>query len=483
MAKKAGNKAGEAFVEIGLDKNPLVRSLASVQTTFTSVLASMATQAGKFSKSLGGGLGLSGLLGGGGLAGGFALALKEGLALEEGLKLLAFAAQRTGKDGRKLREFVDGLLPSMRELTPLTLNQLRAMAALGTVYGKTGEELKKFLRQSAALAQVTGDDPVATAEKFAKALRRPGPGTLSQFGIPELAPGPGTTAKAIQERLLAFVNSLEDAARASLGLPSERLDSVKKIVKDWFAALGTAAIEAAFDFFGPKGQGKRQDTASRNVVSAKTAGGIDRALEQGLITEQQAQELREAITTGGKGKGRFFKTTPGTAMRPRFREIKESGLLDALIGVGKFVRGVVGDIGAVFGSDLVAKRKGREVARVKSADFSIGNIANRFSGGFPTASELRNQSQFTEDIADDIAAAQAETNFRMFGLTPEQVATRGGILDTPERLALSDDESASRRDLIDATRNLVDILQDFTPTGIGAGALPRPGSQIPEFFP
>jgi hypothetical protein len=452
MAKKAGSKVGEAFVELGLDTNPLVNSLKSAQATFASTLKTMSTQASKFGSALGKGLGLGGMLGAGGLAGGLALAVQKGLAMEDALKKLGFAANFAGRDGAKLLQFVDGLLPSMRELYPATVNQNRAIGALGTTYGKAGEELRQFMRQSFALAQRTGDDPVATALKYAEALRRPGPGTLSQFGIPEMAPG--TTPRDIREHLIAVVKSTEAAAKEAMALPSQKIALVKAKVSDWFSALGQAAIEGAMGVFSESARNERklrrearERAASVPVPDAsKLTPGvdaqIDRAMQQGLLSKDEARDFRQVIRSGGKSLERGGVTRVGRKV------------LDVLIGTGRAVRGVFG-----FAAGL-DPQTGQPMSRKDMLLDYLDEV--------PSAAELRGRSQRTEDTVSRIGAASEETNYRMFGLTGEERAARGGGLWTPERLALSDDEVATRRELTDATKDLTGAIREWTQPGIAS---------------
>ncbi len=278
MAKKAGSKVGEAFIELGLDQAPLAKALASAQTTFRSSLQTMGQQATKFARGVGGKLGFAGIGGAAGLGAAFAVGLNAALELEGGIERLALAARVAGVPFADLNRAVEESLPSMKQLGTATHKQAMEITRLGRQYGFAGDELQNFNELAVTFASFTGKDPVAAAGLLRDALKGEG-GAAKALGVLTAREALPATVSAATLDLGA---KLRPGARAAGKLPSRVKGGIGAGISDLFSAISEATLEAALD---PK-------VGALHVLGTLYAPFTRRGYRQGRLLANLPEDLR-----------------------------------------------------------------------------------------------------------------------------------------------------------------------------------------------
>lgn len=290
---KAGDKVGEAFVTLGLDKSPFLMDMDSVHKSFESSLKTMSGMASAAGKAMLGALGLTG-----GAAGTLAFFEKMGDSLKP-FQDLAAAAGRIGVEFSKVEADVDKYLPGWRELVNLSREEGAALAVLAMRQGQVGEEMNKTVTQAIILAKQGGKGAKGISEMVDR-LARGKRGEMVRFeDVGAFGPAGGLVSQnvAAAERL---AGQAEPLVRSQMKFPSAKVGKVKPYLSDLTAGFFEFAEEIILD----REQAKTVDMA-KGVLEAmrpgapSTAGGRAASVAKALA-KMRTRDVGEEIVAGAE---------------------------------------------------------------------------------------------------------------------------------------------------------------------------------------
>ena len=175
-----GSKVGEGYVELGLDKNPLVDALRSSEKTFQSSLETMGKQAKDFASSFGQAMGVAMPVG---LGAGFFKLIKDMVNETPQLAAYYIAMKEMGVNTDEAKQRLISMSTEMRKFGAVSRGE---MAGILTQFARIGivgeEELVAVLEETAGLARRAGVEFGSAARDYANLIRT-GTALPEQYGV------------------------------------------------------------------------------------------------------------------------------------------------------------------------------------------------------------------------------------------------------------------------------------------------------------
>ena len=236
-----GSKVGEGYVELGLDKNPLVNALRSSGKTFSSWLDTAGKQARDFSQAMGNALGVAVPIG---FGAGLVKAIKD--IVDETPQLSAFyiAMAEMGIGVEDAKRLLIDLSAEMRKLGAVSRGEMASIITQFARLGITGrEELVEMLKDTASAARRGGASFESAAKHYADLIRigKPLP---EQYGV---ILGPEALPRERIAKTRELLRAGREMAEAIAQLPQEKVKRRWSAIWDGIKEGIEQGIEAIAD--------------------------------------------------------------------------------------------------------------------------------------------------------------------------------------------------------------------------------------------